>query len=296
MALLDIDRTDFRAHYNRRPFIVRHSLVDHPLVRIDALKALAARLPPGKVYFRSRFTVDEPFDNATLKHPSVGSVERVFDRLEELGTSIQISTPECDPEYRPLIDEILADIRRHTDPVDPTMTYTAAYFFVAGPGSVTSYHMDREMNFLLHIRGPKQMTLWDSFDLDIMSEREREVLFGGGVRPRYRPEFEAKAMRFDLKPGFGLHHPFIAPHCGQTGDGVTVSLAVTYRTIASDRTTLLYRTNHKLRQLGFRPTPVGSAPHVDSVKFAAATALRRAVTSAKRRVGREQHASPGKVA
>lgn len=147
------------------------------------------------------------------------------------------------------------------------------------------------MNFLLHIRGPKQMTLWDPFDLDIMSEREREILFGGHVRPRYRPEFEEKAMRFDLKPGFGLHHPFIAPHCGKTGDGVTVSLAVTYRTLASDRTTLLYETNHRLRQLGLRPRAVGATSRLESVKFAAASAIKRAVRTAKQRLGREHATS-----
>jgi len=288
MTLLTIDPARFAAHYNRHPFVVRHALDRHPLAQLDALRALALRLPPGSVMFRFRNEVHHDFDAATTAHPTMSTLAEVFDRLHEPGTSIQINRPEQDPEYAPLVEEILGEIRRHTDAVDPKMTYVAAYFFVAGPRAVTPYHMDREMNFLLHVRGAKHLRLWDPEDRSIMSEHEREALFSSRVRPGYRPEFDAKAMHFDLQPGMGVHHPFIAPHSLRTGDDVSVSMAVTYRTRGSDAVALLYQLNHALRRVGLRPRPVGQSPGIDRAKAAAADVARRTLWQLRRQVRRSR--------
>jgi hypothetical protein len=274
MSIITMDPEQFRAHYNRQPFTVSHRLAEHPLTSLASLRALALRLPKDNLRYRVRAKIDDSFDVAAQDHPSCPSVGEVIDRIHEPGSAVQISRPEEDPEYRPLVSELLAGIRRYTEPVDPTMTYTATYFFIAGPECLTPYHMDREMNFLLHIAGPKALSLWDPSDDAIMSEAERERLFFEWWRPAYKPEFEAKATRFELRPGTGVHHPFIAPHAARTGATPSISMAVTFRTRRSDDLRLLYRMNYRLRKLGLQPKRVGTFPRLDDVKLAVVRALK----------------------
>lgn len=93
------------------------------------------------------------------------------------------------------------------------------------------------MNFLLQIRGRKTAQLGDPNDDQVMSPAECDHLFSHDedARPTYRPALDALAMSFELEPGLGVHHPFIAPHLVRTGPQPSVSLAVTFRTPRSDR-------------------------------------------------------------
>ena len=127
------------------------------------------------------------------------------------------------------------------------------------------------MNFLIHVRGKKFAQLWDPADPNVMSPEEVDRLFArfDVPRPSYRPELDAKAMPFELVPGTGVHHPFIAPHLVRTGDELAISLAVTFRTRASDRIAQLHNVNHRLRRLGLAPRAVGTDPRADAAKLAA---------------------------
>jgi len=45
-----------------------------------------------------------------------------------------------------------------------------AAIFVTSPGSVTPYHMDKEINFLLQIRGTKTISVFSASDREVLSE------------------------------------------------------------------------------------------------------------------------------
>ena len=133
------------------------------------------------------------------------------------------------------------------------------------------------MNFLLQIRGKKTVLLWDPRDDEIMTSQQRDLLLSYvGRRPEYKPWFDAKAMRFELAPGLGVHHPFIAPHLVHTGPELSVSLAITFRTHRSDVWTNAHRFNHRLRRLGLEPRPVGHMAWLDGAKSAMIETYRRA--------------------
>src|SRR4051812_44391072 len=51
--LLDIDAADFRACFDRRPFLIRHHLCDHPLFALPRLLELARTLPPENVEYNA---------------------------------------------------------------------------------------------------------------------------------------------------------------------------------------------------------------------------------------------------
>ena len=144
------------------------------------------------------------------------------------------------------------------------------------------------MNFLLQVRGSKTVKLWDPFDDEIMTPTQRELLLSYiGQRPTYRPSFEAKAMVFELEPGLGVHHPFIAPHLVHTGPALSISLAITFRTRRSNTWTNACRFNQRACKLGLRPEPVGRRPLVDQTRSAVLTAYQRA----RQVVDRSRHAA-----
>ena len=194
MALVNFDPTTFRANYNRSPFIVRHDLSSHPLLQLPMLVELALRMDRVNVLHRvGRVPVNTDFDRAHQNHRLEQSLEGAIGQIGSAGVAITINTPEKDPQYRPLIEAILEEIRACSEPLDPGMNWSAAYIFIAAPGSLTPYHMDREMNFLLHLQGRKTVQLWDPRDPDVMTEAEVDRLFGEYSRPPYKDAAAAKA-------------------------------------------------------------------------------------------------------
>ena len=92
-------------------------------------------------------------------------------------------------------------------------------------------------------------------------------------------------MRFRLKPGDGVHHPFIAPHLVENGPELSVSFAVTFRTSGTDRKTNVYKLNHQLRRFGFHPHPPETWLLRDRIKsraYATATSLAHTLKPAAR--------------
>ncbi len=79
-------------------------------------------------------------------------------------------------------------------------------------------------------------------------------------------DLEDALQHFELRPGIGVHHPFIAPHIVSTESDFSISMALTYRTRRTDTWTDAHRVNHKLRQYGRKPRPVGDAPRLDHSK------------------------------
>lgn len=278
--LLQFDPATFPALYDREPFGFRHRLSGHPLLQLDALRALALRMPARQVLHRRGIVAtDSDFDHAADLHPNGLGLSQTLDALVASGSFVTINNPELDPAYRPLLDELLNEIRCQTELVDPGMAWFASYFFISAPGAVTPFHMDRELNFLVQLRGEKLVKLWSPA---VLTELEKERLFGRWdlPRPALRPEVAASGREFLLRPGDGVHHPFIAPHLVVTGAELSISLAVTFRTARSNQRSAAWQVNHRLRELGLRPAPVGDSPLRDRMKagalFAARAVLKRA--------------------
>lgn len=267
---LEFEPETLRSSYNRRPFQLRHRLADHPLFALEPLFALCRRLPKAQVCHRFGVVAPDADFDATLS-PIVRrslSLDDAIDHLEERQAYICIFNPELDPDYRPVIEGLLAEVAAHTEPLDPAITWYSTYIFISARESVTPYHMDREMNFLMQVRGTKIVRLWDPADDEIMTPSEKDYLFTAAhdARPHYQPSFEAKAMIYELRPGIGVHHPFIAPHLVRTGPELSVSFALTFRTRQSDVWSDAHRCNHYLRKIGLRPQQVGRHPLLDGAK------------------------------
>jgi hypothetical protein len=267
---LVLDDDEFRAAYNRRPFVVRHRLAEHPLFSFGALAALCRRMPADRVPHRSGVVpVDAEFDTSLRRFRGALTLDEAIEHLEDRQAYIAIYNAETDPEYGPIIEGLLGELAAHTEPIEPGMNWYSTYIFISARDSVTPYHMDREMNFLLQVRGTKTVKLWDPRDDEIMTPAQKDRLLSevGEPRPTYRPSLERKAMTFELAPGLGVHHPFIAPHLVTTGRELSISLAITFRTHRSDVWTDAHRFNHRLRRrVGLALGTVGQLGMLDATK------------------------------
>ncbi|HEY1816884.1 MAG TPA: cupin-like domain-containing protein [Kofleriaceae bacterium] len=275
---LDLDADEFRRNYNRRPFVVHHRLAEHPAFQLERLRALCHRLPRELVKFRAgKVPHDANFDTSLDDFKTI-TFEQAVDGLEEHRAYIAIYNAERDEEYGRILGGLLGELAGQTEAVEPGLNWYSTYIFISTQDALTPYHMDREMNFLLQIRGTKTVRLWDPNDPDVMTpaERDRLLSFTGDPRPAYKDALEQKAMIFELEPGLGVHHPFIAPHLVHTRSGVSISLAITFRTPKSDEWTDAHRFNHVLmRRLGMSPRTVGESALVDRGKAGLVRTVRR---------------------
>lgn len=276
--LVDFEPETVRSSYNQQPFLVKHHLAEHPgYFSLPALFSLCRRMPRDQVQYRvGAIPGDANFDSSYEHYRQGLTFEQVLERFEESRAYICIYNPERDPIYRPMLERLLAEIAAAIEGVDPVITWYSTYFFLSTRDSVTPYHMDREMNFLLQVLGEKQVMLWDPHDDEIMNSADKDRLLAAfeSRRPVYKPAFEPKAMRYDLRPGLGVHHPFIAPHRVHTGSDLSISLAFTFRTETSDRWTSAHAFNHVLRRCGLSPSAVGDGhPLADRAKAVASHAM-----------------------
>ncbi len=277
---IETDAAAWAGDYNRRPFPIRHRLADHPLLGFDALCALCRRLPPDDVKLRTGIVPIDVDFNSSLdgRHQQGLILDDALANLQARQAYVAIYNPERDPAYRPLFETLVGEIALLTERLDSAITWHSSYIFLSAQASVTPYHMDREMNFLMQVRGTKTVRLWDPFDDEVMTPEQKDRLLAdlGAARPGYQPALESKAMRFELAPGMGVHHPFIAPHLVHTGPDLSITVAVTYRTRTSDVWSDAHRFNARLRRLGLHPGPVRRRPLVDLAKADMLRAIRGA--------------------
>src|SRR5499426_4037829 len=265
-GLLEIDSETFRAGFNRAPFLIRHHLADHDLFSLRRLIELANRLPGEKVKYNG---ADISVATGLYKGPRTGlSIRETIQQIEECRSWMVIKNVELDPEYRQLLDRCLDEVRRFSEPIDPGMFRREGFIFISSPGSVTPFHMDPEYNFLLQIRGKKQISIWNSGDRSVLSEITLERYFSDADRQIvFKEEYQQKAANLELTPGAGLHFPTVAPHWVRNGDEVSVSFSITFRTPASERQQIVYCANAGLRGKGLNPTPPGASAFRDLAKY-----------------------------
>lgn len=271
--LLQMEEHTFRENFNRRPFLIRHNLCDHPLFVLPRLIELSQKLPAEQVEYNAG---DLPVAQDPSCTPQTGlSIEETIRRIEECQSWLVMKNVEYDEEYRALRDDCLDSMRPFSEPLAPGMRHREAFIFISSPNSVTPFHVDPEYNFLLQIRGCKQVTMFDAQDRSVVADVDLERYFGGGHRNLiYDESLNERAIVTALRPGFGLHFPVMAPHWVKNGPAVSVSFSITFRNPDSDRREILHRINHRMRKIGLKPSPVGRSPFCDGVKFFAFRSLR----------------------
>jgi Cupin superfamily protein len=275
--LLHIDRADFDANYGTTPYAVRHELADHPLLTPERLAVLADALPATNVEHNlGSVPAVLPGGEASRVDASPGEVART---IETNGSWMVLKYIEADPEYAALLNTTLDEVVPLVAAREGRMRQREGFIFLSAPDSTTPAHLDPEHNFLLQIRGTKNMVVGQFPDAD-SEQRELERFYGGGHR---NVEWMFEQPRdFPLNPGDGVYVPFNAPHLVRNGPTLSVSLSITWRTPQTLVVTRAHIANARLRALGLSPAPPGKHALVDNVKALAARSAQR--------VGRELRA------
>ncbi len=269
-TLLDIDDGVFAASFGRGPCAVRHRLVDHPLLTVQAIAELAERLPENRIEHNLG---NLPIVVGQTEAPSASLPPADIARgIETNGCWMVLKNIEADAQYAALLDATLDEVATRIAGKRAAMGLREGFIFLSAPGSVTPAHFDPEHNLLLQVRGEKTMNVGRFPDSEAEQLELERYYAGGGRNIDWLP---AEPQTFSMHPGDGVYVPVHAPHWVTVPDNVAVSLSITFRTAATEDAMILHRINGGLRRLRMSPSAIGTHRAGDRAKILAVRTLRR---------------------
>ncbi len=254
---------------------ISHSLLDHPLLTLEALVALAQYLPQSSVEHNpGNLPIGiDPDDVPSPLH----SIADTIRSIEDNGSWMVLKRIEQHPDYAKLLSETLAEIEPLVRQRTGGMLGQEGFIFVSSPGSVTPFHFDPEHNILLQIRGKKTMTVFPADDEAIVSPQSHEAFHMGQHHRNqvWRDEFAAKGEAIELTPADAIYVPVKAPHWVQNGSAVSISLSITWRSEWSYEEADARGFNRVARKLGMVPASPRRYPARNRGKSLVYRVLRR---------------------
>lgn len=265
---IEADSAEFREKFNRHSFEIAHHLAAHPLFQLPQLMELAERTlktrPDDLYYDAGEVAVGQRWEDVPKSRFS--PVEAI-QRIENSGAWFIFRSAQRDPQYRIFLDRGLAELKAEMGPgIEKRILVEDIIIFVTSPKRVSSYHIDRECNFLLQIRGNKTIHVFDREDREVLPDEEIERFWTVDNNAAvYKPALQHHAASYRLVPGNGVHIPVNCPHWLQNDDNVSVSLSVNFQFKDNLRANA-YRANYFLRKLGLHPQPPGQSRFKDNLK------------------------------
>lgn len=260
--LLDLDSAACLDAIGRREFGLCHALVDHPLLSLEALAELADALPAGAI---ERHDANQPLLVPGGAEELSGPPSETVRNIERNGRWMVMWNLEQIAPYKRLMDEILDEALPILPPREGSMGRRESFLFLSAPHAVTPVHFDPEHNFLLQIRGTKEVDV-GRFPDRAWELRELNRYYDGGHRNLV--EIPPRSGVFYMKPGNGIYLYPWAPHWVYNGPQVSISISITFRTRRSQREEYASLFNRRLRRRGWSPLPAGESVPVDRAKAA----------------------------
>lgn len=268
-SIFDASNPGFKKDFDELPFEFNHCFnAEHPMFQLPRIRQILDHdvLKHHAYYDHGPIVIDQRWEK--LPERKMTSKE-VFDRIEVASGWMMLRHLEKDPEYNELLQQSLDEVKRLTGrKIDEDKKSQEAIIFFTSPNRITAYHIDRECNLLMQVRGNKQMNIFDRNDRDVTPEVELETFWSkdnnAGI---YKPQYQDRAFVFEMKPGTGVHIPVNSPHWLQTPDNVSISFSISYQ-YKDTRRKHVYQANYYLRKMGLNPTPPGKSVALDNFKRA----------------------------
>lgn len=274
--MIEFNRDELREKFNRRHFVFRHHLSNHPLFELPRLvelaRSMAATHPDDLYYDAGVQDLGERWGTSPAELP----VDETIDRIENAGAWIVLKRADTDPAYAAVLNRCFSDILEATGPeLERKMRRKELIVFITSPNRLTTYHIDSENNFLLQLSGTKEINLWRREDREVTTEQEIERFYSVDTNSAiYKPHLQNRAEVLTLEPGSGVHIPVNAPHWLKNGDNISISVSINYHGYDSEHAAI-YRTNYYLRRVGLNPTPPFRSPMLDQLKRPVGVLIRR---------------------
>jgi hypothetical protein len=259
----------FERSYNVASFSFAHELTENPLFDLQHLIE------------HSRLVVNPEFTYCSNGKVGVGdrwdasagprySVQDTIANIAHNNSLVMLKRIELQPTFAPLMSSLMARIM---DLVGPRMRNDVILgrgtLLIASPHRITSYHIDADTNFLFQIAGDKSISVFDQTDRTLLSDQELERYYAGdGNGAAFKESRQQDALTYDLRAGFGIHIPCMAPHWAQNGANPSVALSVNFDLHSIARLARIYKLNHRLRRYGVKPVPPGGSVWRDRLKLA----------------------------
>ncbi|MEJ8847698.1 JmjC domain-containing protein [Variovorax rhizosphaerae] len=256
---------------------LQHNFHEHPMLQLPALAQLAKSLEPLKQcrFVRKNITQGSSFKH-DYQHPDGRSIDEVFERIHEPHSWIALYNIEANPDYARLLGQIVDTVRPQIEREQPGIFLINGFMFISAPPSVTPFHIDRENNFWLQLHGRKTMNVWDHTDREVVDAPSVEDFIVNKTlsKVRLKEEFRTRSHEFDTGPGDGVYFPSLSPHMTRSepgwvtpGNGVSVSLGVTFYTSVTRQHARVYQVNRLMRNaLKMQPREPGQSAMRDSLK------------------------------
>jgi hypothetical protein len=266
--MLNFDQLEVRDKFDRSQFTFGHDLAEHPEFAVPRLIELAkstAEFRPADVYYDVG-VVDIGQRWETIPKGPL-PVDETIRRIETEGAWIVLWRADLDPAYSRLLTAALSDILTITGAeIERQIKKKEIIIFITSPNRVTTYHIDRECNFLLQINGKKEISIFAREDREVLPEVEIERFWTvDNNAPVYRRHLQHRAEVLMLEPGNGVHIPINAPHWLKNGDNISVTASFNFQFHDSVRADI-YRANYYLRKFGLEPRPPFLSPVADALK------------------------------
>jgi len=266
-------RAAFARSYPEEPHVLAHGLGQNALLTLDALAALAARLPERSIEYNRG---DLPIGVDGKPEGTGLAIEDTIRHIARSNSWAVLKNIEQVPEYADLLMALLDEIRPQIEARTGAMLRPQGFVFISSPDAVTPYHFDPEHNILLQLVGRKTMTQFPAGDDRYAPDTIHESYHAGGARElTWRDDLLAGGREFAIGPGEAVYVPVMAPHFVRNGPDSSISLSITWRSDWSFAEADARGLNRLLRRIGLRPAPPGRWPAGNKGKALAYRALRR---------------------
>jgi hypothetical protein len=244
----------FPLHYNRSTFMFRHGLSGHPLLQLSSLIDLADRLEKydGCYWSNGPAQIADRWEKgADRRQPLRKTLENIEENDSLVILRYAVHDPIAGPFFRDLLTTLMGLAGRE---LANDVLVGRANILIASPGRITAYHIDSDVNYLLQIAGDKFFSVFDQTDRTLVTDEERELYFNGDdSAASFKPHLQNDRTDHDLRAGFGVHVPCMAPHWARNGEQVSIAVSCCFDLASIQRLGLVYKTNRRLRRLGIIP-------------------------------------------
>ncbi len=257
---------------------LKHDFDKHPALQMEALRSLALRLDArgeGHVKFIDPAAqLDSDFVLSTESHDG-RTIDNVFDSLDVPGTWIAIYQAQDDPEFREVVATVIAAAGSLLSGSEAEILDADAYIFISRAPSLTPFHIDRENNFLLQVKGKKHMSVWNPDDRLAVSEACVEDWIVKQTLQNIEfteQKLAHAALDGEIGAGDGIFMPSTSAHMTRTEDEssdaeTSVTVGFVFYTAATRRRANIYALNSILRYIGLNPTPPRPAGLISAFKY-----------------------------